>query len=188
LGSELSGADDSKAHRIPAVVAPFDRDPLRGAARAFDRGTGEAIAIERLRTYREVLAQYHLHPETKFENGEYLDSGPTRRRHVRPLGPIGHIGKEANRWEEQFFLGANPETQVVYGIGAHDAAAYADRVRSDVRACGVRPVSREAGVSVGQVSKFLTGLVRPSIRVLRGIDRAVWSLGRSSTLDRSEGS
>jgi len=33
-----------------------------------------------------------------------LDSGPTRRRHVQAT-QINYIGKEANRWEEQFFLG-----------------------------------------------------------------------------------
>jgi hypothetical protein len=46
-----------------------------------------------------------LRPEAKFEKGDYLDSGPTRRRHVQ-VAQINYIGKEANRWEEQFFLAA----------------------------------------------------------------------------------
>jgi hypothetical protein len=57
-----------------------------------------------LKTYAQALAQYHLRPEAKFENGDYFDSGPTRCRHLQAT-QINYIGKEANRWEEQFFLG-----------------------------------------------------------------------------------
>jgi hypothetical protein len=38
----------------------------------------EAVGVP----YREALAQFHLHPEDKFENGDYLDRGRTERRHV----------------------------------------------------------------------------------------------------------
>jgi hypothetical protein len=94
---------------VPAVAAPYERDAKIVAQRAFDRETGDPVPADRLRTYREVLAQYHLHPEAKFHGGDFLDTGPTSRRHVRPLGPIDNIGKEANRWEEQFYLGPIPK-------------------------------------------------------------------------------
>lgn len=74
---------------------------------------------------------------------------PLNAAHVRPLGPIDNIGKEANRWEEQFYLGANPETQIKYGSGERDIGAYAVRVRKLMEPFGVREISREAGVSVG---------------------------------------
>jgi hypothetical protein len=124
-----------------------------------------------------VLAQYHLHPESKFRGGDYLDSGPTTRRHIRPLGPIDNIGKEANRWEEQFYLGADPETQIGYGVAAGEVEAYAVRVGELMRPFGVRAISREAGVSVGTVSAVSRGLGRPSLRVLRAIERASGSCG-----------
>jgi hypothetical protein len=154
------------------VVAPFESNSQVAAERAFDRATGEPVPRGSLRTYREVLAQYHLHPEAKFHGGDFLDAGPTRRRHVRPLGPIDSIGKEANRWEEQFYLGANPETQVRYGVAESEFAAYAVRVRALVQPFGVREISRAAAVSVGTVSAVKRGLGRPSLRSLRAIDRA----------------
>ena len=55
-------------------------------------------------TYAEALAQYHFRPEAKFLNGDYWTAGVTERRHVVAT-QIVHIGKEANKWEEQYFLG-----------------------------------------------------------------------------------
>jgi hypothetical protein len=62
----------------------------------FDRVTGEPIAPEQLKSYAEVLAQYHISPEAKFANGRYLDRGRTERRHVVATDFV-LIGKEANR-------------------------------------------------------------------------------------------
>jgi hypothetical protein len=42
------------------------------------------------------LAQYHLSCEDKFENGQFLDGGRTKRRHVVATGFVW-IGKEANQ-------------------------------------------------------------------------------------------
>ena len=62
----------------------------------FDRVTGKPVRPEQLKTYAEVLAQYHLSCEDKFENGQFLDRGRTERRHVLATG-IVWIGKEANQ-------------------------------------------------------------------------------------------
>jgi hypothetical protein len=35
---------------------------------------GEPVSSERLKSYQEALAQYLIHPEAKFRNGDYLDS------------------------------------------------------------------------------------------------------------------
>ena len=67
-----------------------------------------------LRTYLQCLGTYHLHPEAKFQNGEHTDVGVTERRHVHAKG-VEHIGKEANRWEERFFVGDDAAAQVSYG-------------------------------------------------------------------------
>ncbi len=65
----------------PKPVSAYDKDLEKAAASCFDRQTGEAVPQESLRTYEEALAQYHLHPEAKFHNGDYVDSGPMNRRH-----------------------------------------------------------------------------------------------------------
>ena len=97
---------NAKAGLAPKPIAPFDTEIARAASHCFDRETSRPVEIKCLKTYREVLAQYHLRPESKFLNGDYLDRGLTRRRHVE-VESIRHIGKEANRWEEQFYLGVD---------------------------------------------------------------------------------
>ena len=85
-------------------------------------------------TYAEALAQYHLRPESKFLNGDFCDRGRTERRHV-VASQILHIGKEANKWEEQYFLGEDEDAEIEYGVdqsdGSLDAAIreMCDRVR-----------------------------------------------------------
>jgi transcriptional regulator with XRE-family HTH domain len=97
----------------------------------------------------------------------------TTRRHIRPLGPIDGIGEEANKWEEQLHLGANPENQIVYGSAESELAAYYAEVRVPMQQVGVREVSRASRVSLGTVSPVRRGSARPSVSVLRAIDLAV---------------
>ena len=80
----------------PRPIAPYNNDPVKALAAAFDRVTGEPVKPERLRTYAEMLAQYHISPESKFENGQFLDRGCTERRHVIAQSLV-LIGKEANQ-------------------------------------------------------------------------------------------
>jgi hypothetical protein len=95
-------------------VAPFNKD-LREAPRfVFDRETGSSVKPDTLATYAEALTQYHLRPEAKFLNGDFFDCGRTERRHVIAV-QILHIGKEANKWEEQYFLGPDDEAEIEYG-------------------------------------------------------------------------
>lgn len=84
-----------KKEGTPKPIAPFERDPAKAAAQAFDRKTGEPVPVELLKTYADALATYHLSPESKFENGDRWDRGETRRRHVI-AERIELIGKEAN--------------------------------------------------------------------------------------------
>jgi hypothetical protein len=77
-------------------IAPFDIDPARALSKVFDRLTGKPVRAEQLKTYAEALAQYHVSPEHKFENGDYLDRGRTERRHVVATAFVW-IGKEANQ-------------------------------------------------------------------------------------------
>jgi hypothetical protein len=80
----------------PRPIAPYDNDSVKALARAFDRVTGKPVKPERLKTYAEMLAQYHISPESKFENGQFRDRGRTERRHVIAESLV-LIGKEANQ-------------------------------------------------------------------------------------------
>jgi hypothetical protein len=131
-------------------VAPYHADPRRAAANCFDRLTGDPIPADRLKTYAEALADYHLHPETKFLNGEYIDRGPTVRRRVHVAG-VRYIGKEANRWEEQFYLWFDPETQIEHD-GGPDAVERARAVICNAAATfGQRSLARVSGVAREQL-------------------------------------
>jgi hypothetical protein len=66
-------------------------------ARASSRSTWSTnTALSHLKTYQEAFAQYHLSCEGKFANGEFRDSGRSKRRHVVATELV-LIGKEANR-------------------------------------------------------------------------------------------
>jgi hypothetical protein len=95
-------------------IAPFGSDLARALTRVFDRLTGETIRAEQLKTYADVLVQYHLSPECKFANGDHRDRGRTERRHVIATGFVW-IGKEANRVGESGE--ADPIVDAVQGFG-----------------------------------------------------------------------
>jgi hypothetical protein len=109
--------------RSSAGDRPFDRDAAAAVQRCFDRDTCQLVETTQLQSYRQVLAQYHLHPEAKFAHADYTVAGVTARRHILATA-LDHTGKQANRWEEQFFLGEDPEAQIVYGAvpAEHDRA------------------------------------------------------------------
>lgn len=104
---------------------------------------------------------YHLQPEAKFLNGDYTDRGLTERRHI-VAEVVEMIGKEANRWEEQVYLGENPEAQIVYGSSRDDT----ERQRREV-------LEALVSYTLAQLAR-MTGLEKSTIlRVRRG--------GRGST-------
>lgn len=145
-----------KAVLVPKPIAPFDIDIARAASNCVDRETGYPVEIKSLKTYREVLAQYHLRPESKFLNGDYLDRGPTRRRHVE-VDSIRHIGKEANRWEEQVYLGADEDEQIDYGVLPNESKSLLNTLRIEIKAAGQRKIARESGISRRTVSRLMEG-------------------------------
>ena len=141
---------------LPRPVAPYNPDPALAAANCFDRLTGKPVAIDRLKTYAEALSDYHLHPEAKFLSGDYLDIGPTERRHIHVIG-VRYIGKEANRWEEQFYLGLDPEAQIEYDGGPESIAQIRTRIREATALFGQRRLAEAAGVSREQMRSIMSG-------------------------------
>jgi hypothetical protein len=90
-------------------------------------------------------AQYHLRPEAKFLNGELCDRGRTMRRHLIAT-QIVHIGKEANKWEERYFLGEDEDAEIEYGINQSDGSLDA-AVRESCRQIGERNAAYQLGIS-----------------------------------------
>jgi DNA polymerase family B len=126
-------------------VAPFSRNISEAAETAFDRETDKRVEPASLITYAEALAQYHLRPEAKFLNGDFFDRGRTERRHVIAT-QILHIGKEANKWEEQYFLGPDDGAEIEYGVGqTFDALDLG--LRELCRELGEREAARKLGIS-----------------------------------------
>ena len=114
--------------REPRPAAPYFKRPNEAKDHAFDRERGEAIPASWLKSHGRSLVRYHLHPETKFQGGEFDQRGPLRRRHVFALAQQS-IGKEADNIEENEFIGedAGPPD---YGVVQHDRVCASQ--------CGVR--------------------------------------------------
>jgi len=145
-----------KRSPLPKPVAPFDADIKCASQTCFDRDTAKPVPPSRLKTYRQALAQYHLSPEAKFLDAEHLDTGPTRRRRIRATA-IDHIGKEADRWEEQFFVGLDEDAQIEYESEGIDPAAVRQMLLARGRSVSSRQLAETSGISRNQISAFRRG-------------------------------
>ena len=162
----IAGSEDERATAIrwPKPVAAYHNDPSVAPKACFDRDTGIPVPLEVLKTYQDALAQYHLRPENKFQGGNYADRGITRRRHVIAI-TVRRIGKESNRWEEQFYLGQDNEAAIDYG-SSDDSKTFLDRLRNQIIAIGQRRVARESGVSRRTIERLIKGdQIRKSVLV-----------------------
>jgi hypothetical protein len=126
-------------------IASFNRNIREAAKSAFDRETGKPIPASELKTYAEALAQYHLRPEAKFLHGDFCDRGRTERRHVIATQLV-HIGKEANKWEEQHLLGEDEEAEIESGFG-EDGGTLDAAIRKLCEAIGERSAAEQFGLS-----------------------------------------
>jgi len=160
---------------IPRASAPFHRDTVKGAERCFDRETGESISKAQLRTVREALTQFHLHPESKFFGGNYAERGFTQRRHVRAVG-IEHIGKESNRWEESVAVGENLSPELCYGASPEQERVRLANAIEACRRCNRRHLAAVSGVSLREVTRILTGKVVPTKEILTRLETGCLSV------------
>jgi hypothetical protein len=134
-------------------VGPFDKDMRKAAQFAFDRETGNSAEADRLMSYAEVLAQYHLRPEAKFLNGDFFGRGRTERRHVVATQLL-HIGKEANKWEEQHFLGEDEEAEIEYGVDEYESLLNS-KIRDMCDEIGERVAAERIGISRAALRRAL---------------------------------
>lgn len=170
---------------MPAVVGPFCSDPSRSVRDCFDRRTGKPVPSSILATYREAIAGYHLHPESKFENGQYTDVGLTKRRHVQAVA-VEHIGKEANRWEEKFFLGELTEAQIEYGMSAPERRRVVNLVTKAAKEFDQTALAETAGISRQHFVEILAGNATPKNATLRALLDAVKALMEKHQHERNQ--
>jgi hypothetical protein len=187
LRTDPKGKRESMATWEPKVVSPFDPDPAVAVTRCFDRETGEPVPAELLKTYQQAVAQYHLHPESKFIGGNYTDSGVLRRRHVQVPATDGieQIGKEANHWEERSQTGDDPASQIKYGRSGGSRDELRDRVACACEAHGVRAVARAADLAHSVVLRFLKDGGQPDADTVRKIQGGLTTLAADETRERA---
>ena len=187
LRCDPRGKRESMAIWEPKVVSPFDPDPAVAVTRCFDRETGEPVPVELLKTYQQTVAQYHLHPESKFIGGNYTDSGVLRRRHVQVPATDGieQIGKEANRWEERSQTGDDPASQIKYGKSGGSRAALREALVAVCEAHGVRAVAAAAGLSHSVVLRFVRDGGRPDPGTVTRLQQALAALVASNDAERA---
>jgi hypothetical protein len=181
--ARLSRSKPRLSLHLPRVVAPFDKDAEAVPRRCFDRETGEPVDRALLKSYRQALAQYHLHPESKFLGGGYLDRGVTQRRHVI-ASSVECIGKEANRWEEQAHLGQDETAQIVYGQPVESSEAALKNLRELARRIPVRMLDREAGLATETIQRVRSGEVVPRPRTVALIGTALQRLSSRTPASR----
>jgi transcriptional regulator with XRE-family HTH domain len=161
---------------VPKPVAPYDSDIGRAAKACFDRETGQAVPSELLMTYGEVLGSYHLHAETKFLNGEPFNQGVTAPRHIEAIA-VNCIGKEANKWEEQFYLGHEEDEMIEYGLASQAFGRLKDAMKESK--VSQRAVAEVSGISRTTLSKLIRGehvrdaelLIRKALAAIDQISR-----------------
>jgi hypothetical protein len=134
-------------------IAPFETDHEKALARAFDRETGVPVAASSLKSYADALAQYHISPESKFLNGDYMDRGTTQRRHIR-MASVVHIGKESHDWERQAMIGRNADSEIAYGVSSDDIA---DKLRDFVAEYGAAQAANALGISKVRLATLMSG-------------------------------
>lgn len=141
----------------PAPTAPYDRDPRKAAKQAFDRRHRDLKVPPRwLLSYARHLSDYHLQPENKFAGGERRSqSGPLERRHIIATGSQ-MIGKEADGWEEQLYVGDDDDA-IVYGLTPEERARHIEAIRIARKRFCVRKFTKAAKRTDRTIAAAISG-------------------------------
>lgn len=180
------------AHRDPLdpnpalPIAPYEPDASRWSVMDWiDRRTGLSVKITtrpfdgqpltdevRVRTYRDLLADFLKHPESKSlapDDGRVVGAtrGLLQRRLVTSLPQIARIGKEANKLEERMHgLVVDGDDYVAEYV---DPEAWRQQLDDLVATSGVGAVAKGLGVDRGTVGRWVSGKASPRYEHLRRI-------------------
>jgi hypothetical protein len=176
LKPEQLASDDFEAHKwwssrkhlAPAPVAPFNTDPDKAAENTFDRkmrpakGRDARVPKRWLMSYARTLTRYHLQPEDKFWTGASSVekvrrfSGVLRRRNVVAL-TAQHIGKEADRYEEQRHVAHDEGTDILYDLDPTGRDKLIETIKAGRKRFSVRKIMKTANVSDHTLAAAVSG-------------------------------
>jgi hypothetical protein len=179
----LTNCDTERSGRPKAVQIPRPIGAYSTAAaeNCFDRDTGRPIEKGRLKAYADVLANYHLHPESKFLNGDWIDRGKLQRRHVEIVGII-NIGKEANDLEDQYYLGADPEALPEYGMAPDGRVSVFTGIAEAAKKFGRPQLAEGASISLRTLASILGHKCKPTAAVIARL--LAWISGPDAVADK----
>ena len=119
--------------------------------------TGQAVKACDLEPYTEALFEYPYRSEAKFLNGDAFDTGRTERLYVQ-ASEVRFIGKEADRWEEEYYLGLrNGELAIDYGGDPVQGGQAFTMLRNAIAPVGATNVAKVTGISRATLSKIVHG-------------------------------
>lgn len=170
----LFAGSDSLMSSVKAV-APYDKDRDRAIRKAFHRLTAQKINRKDLQSYAQALMQYHLHPESKFHRGDFVDQGQTSRRHVNALG-LRYIGKEAVRLEERYFGVLEDDAEIEYELQIAPSKIDVEKFQRITSGLPVAVIARQTGLSERHVSNVIKGRAQPSAKVLATLRNVLKSI------------
>ena len=167
-----------KYKREPAPTAPYDRDTNAAAMRSFDRRHRDlGVPPGWLMSYAETLSDYHLQPENKFLGGERrLGHGSLERRHIIAKA-AQLIGKEADGWEEQLYIG-DDDAAIEYGYSPERRAILVETIRLARKRFSVRKFTRAAGVTDRTLAAATSGQLLVSDAIVTRLAEVAYRLWR----------
>src|SRR5262249_32430525 len=105
----------------------------------------------------------------------------TERRHIMALG-IEYIGKEANRLEEQLFLGIDEDAQIAYGLAT--ANSFLEMLRQVCVRYGKNELAKICGLSSRHLTQILLAKVPMSHQVFAKLQFGVLALHRKDKAEK----
>lgn len=99
---------------------------------------------------------------------------------------IVYIGKEANRLEEQSYLGIDPDMEIAYGMAREDRELMMAEIRQAVERHGPVAVAKAAGVSRQHLNAIVRGDAIPSDALLSRLGRTTMTLELAEDADARE--
>ena len=169
----------------PSPIAPFDKDAKKAAKKCFDRVTGKPVS-KKPACYlsRGALRLIISTPKRSFSMRSRSIAGSTIRQPVR-ASAIELIGKEANRWEEQFYLGEDENAQIAYGL-LPNSDDFHDRLARFVKLFGVSGVAEVAQISRPSLTKLFKTKAAPTKRMRQKLEDKFTTLAEIDARERAK--
>ncbi len=84
--------------------------------------------------------------------------------------------ERADRLEEQFYLGLDPEAEVDYGLDPKQEASFPERLSQAIEAYGVGAVAKASGISRQHLSRIAKGGAKASSKLRSKLTCAILQL------------